>query len=215
MIVATSTKETPGTAKETIENPSPLLQAIEDSANSSTGVTPSSNIGNATDSTANVSNSDEQELLVVSEDTATKVTKAIKDISVEKSLSEPALTTKTKTPSKAATPASTKALTNPAKKTGAKKTITQKATVKSDKPVKKSKSAASKGKAKVTQEEPLSKDHAKLARFSHLLETFINSANALQDEFGGIPEQIQILTNRFNRYHGRRLDSVPLPLWQR
>jgi hypothetical protein len=57
---------------------------------------------------------------------------------------------------------------------------------------------------------PVSEDDMKLARFSDLLETFISSANALHDEFGGIPEQIEIITDRFDKNHGKWLSAQRL-----
>jgi hypothetical protein len=49
---------------------------------------------------------------------------------------------------------------------------------------------------------PMADDLKKLARFDWLLRQFINSANALQEEFGGIPDQIDIVLDRYNKYHG-------------
>jgi len=49
---------------------------------------------------------------------------------------------------------------------------------------------------------PSAEDMKKLARFDWLLRQFINSANALEDEFGGIPEEIDIIADKFGRYHG-------------
>jgi hypothetical protein len=50
-------------------------------------------------------------------------------------------------------------------------------------------------------------DIKKLARFDWLLRQFLNSANALQDEFGGIPDQIKIVSDRFDRFHGMSIPS--------
>lgn len=46
-------------------------------------------------------------------------------------------------------------------------------------------------------------DLKKLARFDWLLRQFLNSANALQDEFGGIPDQIRVVADGFGKHHGK------------
>jgi hypothetical protein len=102
-------------------------------------------------------------------------------------------------------PAATEIKT-PKKTAGKKSQIPSKVVGKA--PVAKSKPAPKKRKGKVSKpepepEKPLSEDEVKLARFSKLLQNLIATANALQDEFGGIPEQIQIVTDRFNHYHGK------------
>lgn len=51
---------------------------------------------------------------------------------------------------------------------------------------------------KITGEE-----HKKVARFDWLLRTFLNSLNAIYDEFGGIPDQIKIVDDGFGRHHGK------------
>lgn len=67
------------------------------------------------------------------------------------------------------------------------------------------KSAMAKGRGKkaVALSKPVSEDEQKLARFSYLLSTFLHSANALQDEFGGIPDQMEIISDRFNNNMGK------------
>lgn len=45
--------------------------------------------------------------------------------------------------------------------------------------------------------------HKKVARFDWLLRTFLNSLNAIYDEFGGIPDQIKIVDDGLGRHHGR------------
>jgi hypothetical protein len=84
-----------------------------------------------------------------------------------------------------------------------KKTPARKCPVK--KRVENKKLVSKRGKGKSEVEKPLSEDYIKLARFSELLETFISSANALQDEFGGIPDQIHIVSERFDKHHGKSL----------
>lgn len=55
-------------------------------------------------------------------------------------------------------------------------------------------------KTKITGEE-----HKKVARFDWLLRTFLNSLNAIYDEFGGIPDQIKIVDDGIGRHHGKFL----------
>ncbi|KAF2429022.1 hypothetical protein EJ08DRAFT_698815 [Tothia fuscella] len=118
--------------------------------------------------------------------------------------------------------------TTPAKSTAAKKTTTKapatpvkviaKVTEKkaaekkpaAKKPAEKKvaeKKVGAKPRAKKVAKEPpppsklLSEDEVKLARFSDLLAQFIDAANAIQDEFGGMPDQMEIIADRFNKNH--------------
>lgn len=45
--------------------------------------------------------------------------------------------------------------------------------------------------------------HKKVGRFDWLLRTFLNSLNAIYDEFGGIPDQIKIIDDGVGRHHGK------------
>ncbi|KAE9980043.1 hypothetical protein BLS_009225 [Venturia inaequalis] len=45
--------------------------------------------------------------------------------------------------------------------------------------------------------------HKKVARFDWLLRTFLNSLNAIYDEFGGIPDQIKIVDDGLGRHHAQ------------
>jgi hypothetical protein len=183
--------------------PDSIHHIIEDIDNQRSVATLSWKAGNSAEPTANVSEPGKEETTIISKDVPGSTIKTIKSTKTEKALAKPTKATGKKAPAKAATSTSKTVRTIPAKKTTDKKTTAKKPRVEKKKPDKKSQPSANRDNAMTETEKPLSDDYVKMARFSKLLETFINSANELQDEFGGIPDQIQIVADRFNRCHGR------------
>jgi hypothetical protein len=156
---------------------------------------------------AKVSKPTDQNLDFIQDNTSSKTDKAPK---TRKASPKLATLASPKPPAKARKQTSVEVSTTLAK-TAQKKTIAKKTPAKTfliDQKVKIKKSAPMKIKETPNPEKPLSENHVKLARFSDLLETFINSANALQDEFGGIPDQIRIVSERFGKHHGKVLGAT-------
>jgi hypothetical protein len=70
-------------------------------------------------------------------------------------------------------------------------------------PEKRKTAAKARGNKAAEPPKPLSEDERMLARFSLLLSIFLDAANALQDEFGGIPDEMEIISDRFNKNIGK------------